>query len=406
MENTVNKHISRLLRWCFALFLLPHLFTNVVYASDASFAATPIHIHIFWSESCPHCKHALQFVNLLETKDENLSIHRYEVSKEPKNLDLLQQTANTFNISRAAIPFILIGSRGIIGYDSDATTGATIKQAILNCRRTHCADGMLAVKALQKTHKQLASSPANALHPPIPGDISLSQLSLPMLAIALGAADGFNPCALWVLVFLLGLLASVKSRARRWLLGSTFVITSALVYYLIMVAWLNTLLLLGFVIWVRLAIGATALAIGGWSIRQYFANPEVICRVSQSPARRAFLEKLRKTALSPSLVFAFIGIILLAGAVNVVELLCSSGIPATFTQILALNNLPTWQHHAYLGLYILVFMLDDLLLFFAAMLALEITSIGTRYARWSNLLGGIIMLSLGLMMIFKPEWLM
>ena len=320
-------------------------------------------------------------------------------------MELLLHTAKAFNISDAALPFVLIGSQVFIGYNSDTTTGDAYRQAIEQCRETGCPDGLNPNAVQQGQPGQTANRSIKSIHLPVIGDVSLGKLSLPVLTIALGAADGFNPCALWVLVFLLGLLTSVKSRARRWLLGSTFVITSALVYYLIMVAWLNALMLLGFAIWVRLGIGIVAIGVGGWSLREFFVNPEIVCKVSQSPARRAVLEKLREIALSPSLLFSIAGIIFLAAAVNAVELLCSAGIPATFTQILALNNLPPWQYHTYLGLYILVFMLDDLLLFFGAMLALEVTGLGTRFARWANLIGGIIMLTLGLMMIFKPEWL-
>ena len=244
--------------------------------------------------------------------------------------DLLQQTANTFNISRAAIPFILIGSRGIIGYDSDATTGATIKQAILNCRRTHCADGMLAVKALQKTHKQLASSPANAYIHPYPAIFPYPSCRFPCLRLPWVLLMASTPAPCGCLYSCLACLPALKvaqgagcsQHLCHHVSPGVLPDHGCLAEYPA-TAWLRHL-------------GAPC----DWrySTRhrrmvdtQYFANPEVICRVSQSPARRAFLEKLRKTALSPSLVFAFIGIILLAGAVNVVELLCSSGIPATFS---------------------------------------------------------------------------
>jgi threonine/homoserine/homoserine lactone efflux protein len=87
-------------------------------------------------------------------------------------------------------------------------------------------------------------------------------------------------------------------------------------------------------------------------------------------------------------------------------MLCSAGIPATYTQVLALNNLSSWQYHAYIGLYVLVFMLDDLLIFTGAMLAMEVTGLGTRYSRWARLFGGVILMAVGVMMIAKPEWLM
>ena len=99
-------------------------------------------------------------------------------------------------------------------------------------------------------------------------------------------------------------------------------------------------------------------------------------------------------------------ILALAFAVNLVELLCSAGIPAVYTQVLALSNLPTWQYYAYLALYIIVFMLDDLFVFVVAMKTLQITGIGTGYSRFSHLAGGVVLLAIGALLLLRPEWLM
>jgi hypothetical protein len=68
--------------------------------------------------------------------------------------------------------------------------------------------------------------------------------------------------------------------------------------------------------------------------------------------------------------------------------------------------MPAWQHYAYIGLYITVFMLDDLVIFVAAMKTLEFAGVGTKYTRASNLIGGLLLLALGAVMLLRPEWLM
>jgi len=105
-------------------------------------------------------------------------------------------------------------------------------------------------------------------------------------------------------------------------------------------------------------------------------------------------------------LYHFSGFILLAAAVNLVELVCSAGLPAVYTQVIALAGLPSWQYYGYLLLYILIFMLDDLLIFFVAMFTLRMKAISSRYTRWSNAIGGIIMLIVGLLLLFKPGWIM
>ena len=102
----------------------------------------------------------------------------------------------------------------------------------------------------------------------------------------------------------------------------------------------------------------------------------------------------------------FIGIILLAVAVNLIELVCSAGLPAIYTQILSLATLDRWQYYLYLLLYILIFMLDDLIVFFIAMITLKAVGIENKYVRFSRLIGGILITIIGLLLLFKPEILM
>ena len=85
----------------------------------------------------------------------------------------------------------------------------------------------------------------------------------------MGALDGFNPCAMWTLLFLISLLLEIENRKRMWILGTAFIVASASVYFLFMSAWLNLILFLGFVIWIRMFIGIMALLGGGYSLKEF-----------------------------------------------------------------------------------------------------------------------------------------
>lgn len=366
-------------------WLLPLLF----WISVVSAAEIQTDLHIFWAKGCPHCEKALEFLAPLPQTYPGLVIHQHEVSNNQANLDQLISIASAHNIKEVGVPLLVLGDEVFIGFGE--TSAAMLKTRIESCRNIHCQTRL---KAPSDTTAQPDADRLNPRH-----------LSLPLLTITLAAADGFNPCAMWVLVFLIGLLLGMTSRSRRWLLGGAFIAASALVYFLIMAAWLNTLLLIGAALWLRVGIALLALVVGAWSVRTSLQK-EQICTVSAAPARRAVLEKLKQLALSASLPVAIAGITLLAFAVNIVELLCSAGIPAVYTQYLALQQLPSWQHYGYLGLYILVFMADDLLVFVGAMLTLEITGLSQRYSRWSKLVGGLILLVIGALMLLKPEWLL
>jgi hypothetical protein len=240
---------------------------------------------------------------------------------------------------------------------------------------------------------------------PLLSELELATLSLPALTVLLAAIDGFNPCAMWTLLFLMGLLVGIPDRVRMWTLGAAFIAASAAVYYLFLAAWLNLLLFLGMVAWIRAAVALVALAGGAYYLREFFVNPEAMCRVTGGESRQRVLARLRAFALERRFWLALAGIVLLAVAVNLVEFICSAGIPAVYVQVLALSDLPPWQYHAYLLLYILVFMLDDLLVFVVAMKTLQVAGLTGAYARWSHLVGGGLLLLVGLLLLFRPEWL-
>ena len=56
-------------------------------------------------------------------------------------------------------------------------------------------------------------------------------------------------------------------------------------------------------------------------------------------------------------------------------------------------------------IYILFFLIDDIVVFVIAMLTLNIKGISSKYGKYSHLIGGIIMILIGILMIFKPEWI-
>ena len=222
----------------------------------------------------------------------------------------------------------------------------------------------------------------------------------------MGFLDGFNPCAMWALIFLISLLLGMEDRKRMWLLGMAFIAASAFVYFLFMAAWLNLILLFGFVLWIRIGIGILAILSGGYSIRDALTTRALECTLAGGEERQAYREKLKNIISQNSLILSLCGIIVLAFMVNLIEIVCSAGFPAIYTQVLSLSQLPSWQYYSYILLYILFFMLDDMFVFVAAMLTFEITGMTTKYVRIARFVGGLLMLLIGMLLIFKPQWLM
>jgi cytochrome c biogenesis protein CcdA len=396
------------------------LFAGLILAcATAGAQAQPpeqLDVYVFWALGCPHCERELEFLGRVEAAEPRLRVHYFEVSRDAASRKAFVAVAERLVPGDLSVPLAVVGDAAMVGYATDETSGAELKRKIDACLAKACPDTVgptlraLAADAAPEARARRPEAGARLVPREIPvpflGTLDAANVSLPVLTLALGALDGFNPCAMWVLVFLIGLLLGMEDRLRMWVLGAAFIAGSALVYFLFMAAWLNFLLFIGAVVWVRAGVALVALAGGIHYLREYFRNPEAVCKVTAPQARRRVFERLRGLAGERRFWLALAGIVALAFAVNLVELLCSAGIPAVYTQVLALSELPAWQYYAYLALYILFFMLDDLVVFVVAMRTLQIAGATTRYVRFSHLAGGVVLLAIGALLLLRPEWLM
>jgi len=240
---------------------------------------------------------------------------------------------------------------------------------------------------------------------PLLGEVRLADASLPMLAVTLGLVDGFNPCAMWALVYLLSLITGLNDRRKILLLAGTFVAASGVLYFLFMTAWLNVFLIVGYLRPLTIGIALFALGAGVLSIREFAVGKErLACQVTDATSRQRTLSRVENIAREPVTLASLIAIIALAFTVNSIEFVCSAGLPAIFTHTLALRVLSLLHYYAYILLYDLFFMLDDLIIFSLAVLAIS-TNVGLRYSRQCKLLGGVILITLGFIMLFRPELL-
>jgi glutaredoxin len=382
-------------------------------------ADSPTTLHLFWSKGCPHCAKEKEFLNKIAPKYQSLIVKDYEVSGDQANARLLSQTGQALQTEVSGVPFTVIGDKHITGYFNDESTGQTIESLIQESLTNPSRDAVGDIlSASEEESNNPAANTKSQNTPnsaqltdinfslPVVGTISAETFSLPFLTIIIAFLDGFNPCAMWILIFLISLLLNMQDRRRMWFLGGTFIMASSVVYFLFLTAWLNFFLLVGFISWIRLLIGLFAIGVGIYQLRAVWQNPDGGCKVVDGSKRKVWLERMKSVVSEQRLWLAMGGMIALAAAVNMVELVCSAGLPAIYTQVLSLSELPAWQYYAYLLLYILIFMLDDLLIFFLAMTTLRTVGIEGKYAKYSHLIGGIIILILGILLVFKPEWLM
>lgn len=355
-----------------------------------------IEVYFFWGEGCPHCAKEKVFLEKLEKKYPEIEIKSYEVYYNSENQKLFQEFAKKYNVQQLGVPLTIIGEKFFLGYRDDETSGKEIENYLQKILKE------------EKPKEEIGK-----IKLPIFGEISLSKLSLPALTVLLGTLDGFNPCAMWILLFLIALLINTRSRKRMFLVGGTFILASGIVYFLLLSAWLNLFLAISYVNLTRILIGTFALGAGTWQIKNFLTFNPKVCRVLgitpkglKGKLNGRLRARTEKIVASPLTLAMIGGLIILALGVNLVEFFCSAGLPATFTRILALNQLSTLSYYFYLLLYTFVFMLDDLIIFSLAVITLSKIGFTDKYNYWATLIGGLLIFTLGILLIFKPELLM
>lgn len=380
---------------CLFLFLQ----VGFVHSKDVSEKAP---VYLFWGKGCPHCKQAIAFLESLQKEIPNIEIQYLEIWDHPENLKLLKEFAQKGNFTYGGLPVIIIGDRHFVGYLSDSTSGQEIKQAILEWSQSK----QLRAKGKERTQEYKPSPLPESIPVPLFGEVKIRNLSLPVLTIIIGAIDGFNPCAMWVLLMLLSFLIAMDDRKKMLYFGSLFIAASACVYYLFLVAWLNVMFFLRYIQGVKILIGILALVGGGYYLREFFKNKEGVCKVTKQEQKQKIASALSAIVSEKRYLLAGVGIVLLAFFVNLIELICSAGLPAIYTQILSITPLSKLEYYLYLLLYTFVFMLDDLIVFMIAIFSLKMMGITNKFSRYSHLIGGTVLAILGILLIFKPQWLM
>ena len=362
----------------------------------------------FVRDGCPHCA-AFEAYAVKEGWD--IEFHEITQLDSQKLFENLQERAPALN---QGVPTIVINGTVSQGYDTDEH-GEAIAKRLLACQGT--AKGCLPFEDFLASSARVEVTAAGqsctedceadldkyTLNLWFIGPVDLTLLSLPSLAILLGFLDGFNPCAMWVLITLLTLLINTHDMKKVWIIGGTFLLVSGAVYYLFIAAWLNVFLLIGYNFWVQKVIGIVAIGGGGFYLYEAFGKDPNQCKVTNLGRRQKIIARMKEIAEITAWPAMIVGVAVLAVSVNMIELVCTAGLPAVFTQILAFNEITDLARYGYIGLFIIMYMIDDFVIFAIAVYTLHATGITNKYRRFTLIFGGLLMYGLGLLLIFAPE---
>ena len=406
-EVTINQIQTNIIKKILKTLLIVALFIPLIIHGEEK----KLNIYLFYGDNCPHCAELEKFFDTYLEENKNIILNRYEVWSNKENQEKYREVKKILNDNSNGVPYLIIGNNVITGYDSEITP-ERIKNTITYYSNFDFKDKVGIYlgttteeeENLKEDGKKYEDSEISI---PIIGKKKGKEVPILLSTIIIGLVDGFNPCAMWILIFLISMLLGMKNTKRKWALGITFLFSSALVYFLFLISWLNLAVFLNKIIFIRMGISIIAVFFGILTILKFFfVKEDDGCEVVDKSGRKKIINSIKKIIKEKSFILALLGIVALAASVNIIELLCSLGLPVMFTQILTVNEVSKTAQIIYSLIYVFFFLIDDIVIFVIAMKTLEIKAISNKFGKYSHLIGGIIMLIIGFLMIYKPEWLM
>ena len=345
-----------------------------------------VNIYLFYSKICTHCqKEEKYFETLKEKYQDKINIYTYEVTENKTNNEIMKSLKKELKENSQGVPFTIIGSKTFLGYDE------SLNERIENTIESYLDENT-------KTD--------NTYTIPILGKIEAKNASIILIAIILGFIDGFNPCAMWILLLLINMCISIKDKKKMLIVCLTFIITSGIIYFLSMLG-IGFILDLTTISYIRNIIAILAIILGIYNLYTYLkTRKQTGCHVVKKEKRKTIITKINNILNNKNTLLMFGGTIILATSVSLVEMACSLGFPTIFLELLSINNIHSFLKVTYLLIYILFYLIDDIVVLFLSIKAFETKGISTKYNKYVHLIGGLIMILMGVLLIFKPEWIM
>lgn len=355
-----------------------------------------VELYFVFSSTCPHCRAAVPWVSDLAEDNDWVRVWWLQAdSGDDRVAEIATSVAAETGEDIRAVPTFMYCGQMRTGWDGEGAMGGTIMADLEACRAS-LAD---------PTATTTTNSPEEVVAVPVVGDVAAASVPLPIFTVIVAGLDAFNPCAFFVLLFLLSLLVHARSRTRMAAVGMTFVAVSGTLYFVFMAAWLNLFLVTDNLRWVTMGAGIIAVVLGALSAKDYF-RPGIGPSASiPDSAKPGLFARMRSLIAIDRLAPVVVATIALAIVANSYELLCTAGLPMVFTRVLTLNELSTTSYYGYLALYNVIYVIP-----LAAIVMAFVWTLGSRKlqpyeGRTLKLLSGSMMLGLGLLLLLAPDLL-
>lgn len=382
-----------------------------------------IPIYFFWGDGCPVCEKAKPYFEQLASEYPQIDLQTYEVYYSLENRALLFEMAETYGFDVSGVPTFFIGSHYWVGFSDQIQ--AEIKSVINQCLPTGCSilstssqtttpdiqpttistprSDIFSPLSSDSTGTGSLSSTPHSLNIPFLGNIDLNRQSLLISTLLISFVDGFNPCSVWVLTMLLAITLHTGSRRRVFLIGFIFITVTAGIYALFIAGLFTALSFISFIVWIRVLLALIALFFAIVNIKDYFWYKEGVSFTIADTQKPGLFQRMRKLVDASQSIWGLAGAtVIFAAGVSLVEFSCTAGFPVLWTNLLVSQNAPLLTFILLLLVYLMIYQLDEIGIFLAAVLTLKTSKLEEKHGRILKLVSGILMATLAGVMLINP----
>ncbi|MCJ7695965.1 MAG: hypothetical protein MUO40_11150 [Anaerolineaceae bacterium] len=367
-------------------------------------------LYVFWGNGCAHCEDAKPMLKELDDTYPNLRIRSFEIWYSEKNAALFTQMADFFNLPEGGrgTPTFFLNDLYWVGF-SDAIEDE-IKANVQSCNQTGCPDagGGIMPGATGEMSKpgEIIKDTSEIITIPLIGKFDLSKQSVWISTILIAIVDGVNPCSIWVLTMLLALTLHTGSRKKVIIIGAIFLTVTAIIYALFIAGLFTILSVVSFIGWIQVVMALMALFFGVINMKDYFWYKEGVSLTIKDDKKPGIFQRMRKLVDASQSFWGLAGAtVVMAAGVSLIEFSCTAGFPVLWTNLLVSQKTTAGMFVALLILYMLIYQLDEMVIFFASVFTLKASRMEEKHGRILKLIGGSLMLTLAFVMLVNPSWM-
>lgn len=385
-----------------------------IQASNNNQEANPVVITLFWGDGCPHCAEAKPWLEELAGRYPNVELRFYEIYNIAENRPLMDKMGAAYDVDPRGVPAIFVADQYFEGWTDSVS--AQIEELVIKCSSETCVDlgkgviganeGVLTKLKIPKPKPEPTPTldvNSDEINVPLLGTIDLSKQSLFVSTVLIAMVDGVNPCSIWVLTMLLALTLHTGSRKKVIMIGLIFISVTAAAYALFIAGVFTILSFVSFMGWVQVLVALIALFFAAVNIKDYFWYKEGVSFTISDEKKPGIAKGIRRVMNSESFWGMAAATVALAAGVSTVEFACTAGFPVMWSNILAAQDVSTLDFIGLLLVYMIIYQLDELILFLVAVFTLKASRLEEKHGRILKLIGGVLMLTLAVVMLIKPS---